>query len=1324
MMIHPAHFFKWPRPVAAAPRLASPFYFFTSRSGEPQSITIAESFELNSLDYPTTEKVNPNWRRYAVQNRSICPLVCLSTALCLMLIAFSLTASSLTQAAALVINEYLADPPDGLSGDANGDGARDSTADEFVEIINASSAPVNIGGFTISDSAQVRFTIPPGKIIPPGEAAVVFGGGMPAGEFGNAAENGLVFSIGGAGLSLNNAGDTITIKDGGNQVVAALSFGAAEGNANQSITRSPDVTGNFTVHSSAAGSQGSLFSPGARANGQPFTTTAPVIDLLLPDAVVIGDEPLSVIVKGNNFTTDSEAQIDGVAVQTFFLSATELEAEVPPLFRSAPALRAVTIRNPDGVLSNQALLTVLAVVGVNEFLADPPDGPLGDANGDGARSSSDDEFIEIINRTALPADVGGFSIRDGDSTRFTFPPGTIIPANETAVIFGGGSPAGEFGNAQANELVFTAALSLNNTGDTIILVDREAREVEAVTYSAAEGSANQSINRNPDSAGSRFAPHSSIAGSSGRLYSPGAQINGSPFTTAPRIVEITPSSAPLETPPFNATVRGSGFDLSSTAFIDSAPVSTVFLSPAELIAHVPGGVTSVAGQHRLYIRNEGGNRSNAVTLSIVPPPPILSAALPRVIISGTGAFTLFLLGENFEPGSRALVDNLAVATTFASRRELRAAISAALVSTPGVHNIRVRNGDGQLSEERAFEVILPAARITSILPAQAIAGSSQFSLTVAGSNFTRGAVVSFGDTLIETAFISATELRAEVPASLIEMPGLRAVRVHNGTEAASNEAVFRLLPDAPAIHALEPESVIEASGEISIEIAGTKFRPGAIVRASRDGQVNSIRASFISESRIGAIVPATLTQTVGTVLLRIENPDSGVSNDAQLRIIARDPLVINEFLADPPDGLSGDANNDGERGTNQDEFIEVINRTAEPVDISGFTLSDADGVRHVFAPGSVLPPFEVAVVFGGGLPRGSFGNASATGLVFVASTGGLSLNNGGDTIKLADDKGGVVQEIKFGAIEGNAGQSINRDPDANGLGFAPHTAVARDRRRLFSPGAKVDGQAFTIRPAIHKLEPAVVRRGALSFTVVITGANFLPGAIAIFDEAGLQTRYISDLRLEAEVSESLTSEGGLASVRVRNPRGEMSGDAKLIIEDDPPRITKIDPDETGTRAEGFEIAIEGDRLQRGATVMVEGERFEAMMDERRVLKARLPDRLFERAASLEVQIINADGNRSNVVMLKVENGPLITRLSPRRIMAGKGEIEVSFKGLAFKPGVTLFIGERAVPTTFISDTDFTARIPEDAVKSAGTISVQARHRDGGRSNRVSIKVVE
>jgi len=156
-----------------------------------------------------------------------------------------------------------------------------------------------------------------------------------------------------------------------------------------------------------------------------------------------------------------------------------------------------------------------------------PDWKMRDANHDGARDSSQDEFIEVINRTAMPVHVGGYSISDADSLRFSFPAGAIIPAGEVAVIFGGGAPTGDFGNAHANGLVFTAPLSLNNTGDTITIKNASAVSIESVAYGATEGGANQSINRNPDEAGIAFANHSSIAGSGGRLFSPGTRVNGS-----------------------------------------------------------------------------------------------------------------------------------------------------------------------------------------------------------------------------------------------------------------------------------------------------------------------------------------------------------------------------------------------------------------------------------------------------------------------------------------------------------------------------------------------------------------------------------------------------------------------------------------------------------------------------------------------------------------------------------------------------------------------------------------------------------------------------
>src|SRR5262245_60663057 len=189
------------------------------------------------------------------------------------------------QAQALVINEYLADPPDGLAGDANGDGTRSASQDEFVELVNSGPEPLAIGGFTISDAAQVRFTFPAGTMVPAGEATVVFGGGRPTGAFGNAAANGLVFAVGGAGLSLNNGADSIIVKDNSGLEVARRDYPSADGNANQAITRSPDISGDFVLHTAARGSGGRLFSPGTQVNGAAFTT-APHITQIIPNQIL------------------------------------------------------------------------------------------------------------------------------------------------------------------------------------------------------------------------------------------------------------------------------------------------------------------------------------------------------------------------------------------------------------------------------------------------------------------------------------------------------------------------------------------------------------------------------------------------------------------------------------------------------------------------------------------------------------------------------------------------------------------------------------------------------------------------------------------------------------------------------------------------------------------------------------------------------------------------------------------------------------------------------------------------------------------------------
>ena len=165
-------------------------------------------------------------------------------------------------------------------------------------------------------------------------------------------------------------------------------------------------------------------------------------------------------------------------------------------------------------------------------------------------------------------------------------------------------------------------------------------------------------------------------------------------------------------------------------------------------------------------------------------------------------------------------------------------------------------------------------------------------------------------------------------------------------------------------------------------------------------------------------------------------------------------FLINEVLYDPETGDEGDANGDGTRDANGDEFIEFFNSGPE-MDMSGYSLSDASQIRHVFPAGTVVPLNGVLVLFGSGSPTGNFGGA----VVQTASTGSINMNNAGDFVTLQDTSGTIVLTFDVEPLSNNPNESYTRNPDLTG-DFVQHSGIEVANGALYSPGTMLDGSSF------------------------------------------------------------------------------------------------------------------------------------------------------------------------------------------------------------------------------------------------------------------------
>jgi len=226
-------------------------------------------------------------------------------------------------------------------------------------------------------------------------------------------------------------------------------------------------------------------------------------------------------------------------------------------------------------------------------------------------------------------------------------------------------------------------------------------------------------------------------------------------------------------------------------------------------------------------------------------------------------------------------------------------------------------------------------------------------------------------------------------------------------------------------------------------------------------------------------------------------------------------LVINEILPNPRNAAGAylDSNEDGVTNVFDDEFIELMNTSTNPIDVAGLWITDLNTniQRHVFSS-RVLPPGGSIVVFGGGSLL-NFSNPPAQ----IASGGGLSLNNNdAETVHLFSSPTTLVDQVSYHLTASHDAISTVRNPDGTGA-FTNHYLATTNTLRS-SPGRQVHGQAFLTN------QPPVLLE--LSDQTAFVGLE-LQFSIRAYDPADRDAITLTALNNPA--NSSLSSTGGVGT---------------------------------------------------------------------------------------------------------------------------------------------------------------------------------------------------
>lgn len=796
-------------------------------------------------------------------------------------------------------------------------------------------------------------------------------------------------------------------------------------------------------------------------------------------------------------------------------------------------------------------------------------------------------------------------------------------------------------------------------------------------------------------------------------------VAGSALGAAPVIVSLDPPAAVAGTlTSVTLTVNGANFTQTARIRVDGISRSTALVSSTQLTTILGTGDLDREKTLRITVTTTT-ETSGFVDFKVLPNDPRITTIDPAVVASGSGQFTLRVVGTNFATTAKVRVNGAVRDTRYIDDKTLEGTILAGDISSPVNLNITVANPNNKTSNI----VILQSTRgatmpvITLLSPDRVTAGGNDFTLTIIGRNFDRNAVVRLdGVNASTTTFVSSEQLTARVLKGQYATQKTIQVTVLNPSAPASTAVPLTVISEKqPILDTIAPTSARAGSGSIQLVANGASFINGSVIRVDGVQQTTT----FVSANRLTTTLTTAQLSAAKNLSITVFTPgaDGGESQAKIFTVTAADAPTIT--ATNPTTITAGSTSRTfivfGTGFADGDQILvngvartTIFNSSAQLVG----TFETADlavpatlqlQVKKKLG-GATSAPFELRVVAVEKPSIDTLSPASAEvgGDPFVLTINGLNFASGA----IVSFDGAVHASTFVNATR------ITVNVTAADLAVPRNIAV-----RVTNPdgGASdpVELPVIVIPPTLASVDPTSVAAGDPGFTLSVTGTKFSSSSTIDFDGVARQTTFNASANtLSTVVRTSDVSVPRTILVTVTDNNARSNALALAVLR---PTIVLVDPPFAFAGSADVNVTVSGTAFLPTSKVEFKGGERPTNFVAGDSLVATLPASALTEIGTFALNVRNSPDALSLPFLFSVVSpgAPVVQSVSPSVAAAGTPSLQLHVFGVNFLSDAVVRVNGVNRETIFISSTELVTTLGPTDLQNAGTLAITVATSQGG-----------